>query len=80
MPTTPRRAAGQKLYSLARDAQLLLGPKKAGVEFLAANMPYANRLIIGVMALVAEDEARATPRCGRFSHLPRHLLPQFVLL
>ena len=33
---------------------------KAGVEFLAADMPYVNRLSIGVMALVAEEEARAT--------------------
>lgn len=49
-----------KLDRLARDAHFLLGLEKAGIEFVAADMPYANRLTIGVMALVAEEEARAT--------------------
>ncbi|MDU7519891.1 MAG: recombinase family protein [Roseomonas mucosa] len=43
----------------ARDAHFLLGLAKAGVEFLAVDMPYASRLTIGIMALVAEEEARA---------------------
>ncbi|SDB74618.1 recombinase family protein [Belnapia rosea] len=49
-----------KLDRLARDAHFLLGLEKAGVEFVAVDMPYANKLTIGVMALVAEEEARAT--------------------
>ena len=49
-----------KLDRLARDAHFLLGLEKAGVEFVAADMPHANRLTIGVMVLVAEEEARAT--------------------
>lgn len=49
-----------KLDRLARDAHFLLGLEKAGIEFLASDMPCANRLTIGVMTLVAEEEARAT--------------------
>lgn len=47
-----------KLDRLARNAHFLLGLKEAGVEFVCVDMPSANRLTVGIMAMVAEEEAR----------------------
>src|ERR1035437_159401 len=47
-----------KLDRLARDAHFLLGLKEAGVEFICVDMPSANRLTVGIMAMVAEEKAR----------------------
>lgn len=47
-----------KLDRLSRDACFLLGLEKAGVEFVCADMPSANRLTVGIMAMVAEEERR----------------------
>jgi len=48
-----------KLDRLARDAAFLMNLKDAGIDFVCADMPEANRLTIGIMALVAEQEREA---------------------
>jgi DNA invertase Pin-like site-specific DNA recombinase len=47
-----------KLDRLSRNAHFLLGLKEACVDFVSADMPTANRLTVGIMAMVAEEEGR----------------------
>jgi DNA invertase Pin-like site-specific DNA recombinase len=47
-----------KLDRLSRNAHFLLGLQEAGVDFVCADMPNANRLTVGIMAMVAEEERR----------------------
>ncbi len=48
-----------KLDRLARDAHFLLGLQRSGIAFTAADMPNANWLTVGIMAMVAEEERHA---------------------
>jgi DNA invertase Pin-like site-specific DNA recombinase len=48
-----------KLDRLARDAHFLLGLQRSGIAFTAADMPNANRLTVGIMTMVTEEERRA---------------------
>lgn len=51
-----------KLDRLSRNAAFLLTLRDAGVRFLACDMPEANDLTVGIMALVAQQEREAISR------------------
>ncbi|WP_189413656.1 recombinase family protein, partial [Neogemmobacter tilapiae] len=51
-----------KLDRLSRNAAFLLALRDSGVRFLACDMPQANDLTVGIMALVAEAEREAISR------------------
>jgi DNA invertase Pin-like site-specific DNA recombinase len=48
-----------RLDRLSRDPVFLLSLRDAGVDFTAVDMANANRMTVGVMALVAEQEREA---------------------
>ncbi|AKR48182.1 recombinase family protein [Acetobacter pasteurianus] len=48
-----------KIDRLSRNAAFLIGLKDAGINFVAADMPGANQMTIGIMALVAQQEREA---------------------
>ena len=51
-----------KLDRLSRNAAFLLTLRDSGVRFLACDMPQANDLTVGIMALVAQAEREAISR------------------
>lgn len=53
---TGARLVIAKLDRLSRDAAFLLTLQNSGARFVAADMPDANDLTVGIMALVAQQE------------------------
>ena len=51
-----------KLDRLSRNAAFLLALRDSGVRFIAVDMPEANDLTVGIMALVAQAEREAISR------------------
>lgn len=51
-----------KLDRLSRNAAFLLALRDSGVSFLTCDMPEANDMAVGIMALVAEAEREAISR------------------
>jgi len=48
-----------RLDRLARNAHFLLGLQEAGVDFRAVDMPNATPIVVGMMALMAQDYAQS---------------------
>ncbi len=51
-----------KLDRLARNVHFISGLMESGVEFVAVDMPQANKFTVHIMAAVAEQEAEAISR------------------
>jgi DNA invertase Pin-like site-specific DNA recombinase len=47
-----------KLDRFSREAHFLLGLEKSGIDFVAVDMPNANRMTVGITAVIAEEERR----------------------
>jgi hypothetical protein len=53
------------LDRLGRDAHFLRGPPRAGVESVAADVPGADIMTVGIMAVVARHEREQVGACTR---------------
>ena len=51
-----------KLDRLSRNAAFLLNLRDAGVRFVAADLPNANDITIGIMAVIAQEERQMISR------------------
>lgn len=54
-----------KLDRLSRNAAFLLALRDSGVKFIATDIPDANELTVGIMALVAQQEREAISKRTR---------------
>ncbi len=63
-----------KLDRLSRNAAFLLTLRDSGVRFLAVDMPEANDLTVGIMALVTASPRHCLTRLT-FSEAPPRFLP-----
>jgi hypothetical protein len=59
-----------KLDRLARNVHFISGLMESGVEFLAVNMPSANRFVVHILAAVAEQEP-GEKGSAKVSNLPK---------
>jgi DNA invertase Pin-like site-specific DNA recombinase len=57
-----------KLDRLSRDAAFLLDLQKTGVRFVAADMPEANELVVGIMAVVAQPARKMISQRTKAAH------------
>jgi len=60
-----------KLDRLSRDVEFIARLQKSGTKFVCADMPEANELTIGLLAVVAQHERQPRPRLEASSSATR---------
>jgi hypothetical protein len=60
-----------KLDRLSRDAEFLLRLQKSKVRFTACDMPEANEMTVGLMAVIAQGARASSSRSAPGRHWQR---------